>query len=49
MVIREEDPKMSLKDASRVNRRKPKLGDACSGETKAGVGGEREEQNRVVM
>lgn len=49
MVLREEDPKMSLKDASRVRRRKPKLRDASSGETQAGVGGEREEQNRVVM
>lgn len=40
---------MSLKDASRVRRRKPKVGNVCSGETQAGVGGEQEEQNRDMM
>lgn len=42
MVIREEDPKMSLKDTSRVKGRKPKLGNAW-------WWGGQEEQNRVVM
>lgn len=49
MVIREEDPKTSLNDASRVKRKKPKLGNACSGETQAGMGGEQEEQNRDMV